>query len=58
MKIPIKKYVDDPGLLAEERLKRLDAHHVEETTWMVGEIKRLEKLLSECTCVRPKSEDS
>lgn len=37
---PIKKYVDDPSLTWEERYKRLDAHHVEETTVLLGYIKR------------------
>lgn len=42
MKIPIKKYVDDPSLTWEERYARLDAHHLEETQWMMNRIKELE----------------
>jgi len=45
MKIPIKKYVDDPSLSWEERYKRLDAHHCEETAWMIGRIKELENAI-------------
>ena len=47
MKIPIKKYVDDPTLTWEERYKRLDTHHQEETKWMIDEIRRLEDALSD-----------
>jgi hypothetical protein len=45
MKIPIKKYIDDLSLSWEERYKRLENHHMEETAWMIKEIKRLEKLI-------------
>lgn len=31
----IKKYVDDPSLTWEERYKRLEEHHIEETTALV-----------------------
>lgn len=34
MKIPIKKYEDDPSLSWEERYKRLEAHHLEETSFI------------------------
>lgn len=43
MKIPIKKYVDDPSLSWEERYRRLDAHHVEETQFLIKYIAELEK---------------
>lgn len=43
MKIPIKRFVDDPSLPWEERFKRLLAHHEEETKWMFEELKRLEQ---------------
>ncbi len=46
MKIPIKKYVDDPSLSWEERYKRLEAHHTEETQWMYAELKRKHMALS------------
>lgn len=41
MKIPIKKYEDNPTLSWEERYKKLDAHHLEETAWMIERIKTL-----------------
>lgn len=43
MKIPIKKYVMDESLSWEERYKKLEAHHLEETTWLIAEVKRLEE---------------
>ncbi len=42
MKFPFKKYVDDPSLSWEERYKRLEAHHVEETTFLIARIEKLE----------------
>jgi hypothetical protein len=42
MKIPIKRYIDDPTLPWEERYRRLEAHHEEETRWLIAEVKRLE----------------
>lgn len=45
MKIPIKKYVMDPKLTWEERYKQLEAHHLEETGWMINEIRHLEEKL-------------
>lgn len=44
MKIPIKKYVDDPTLSWEERYRRLEAHHKEETEWLIAETVRLVEL--------------
>ncbi len=43
MKIPIKKYVMNEALSWEERYRKLEAHHLEEMTWMIAEIKRLEQ---------------
>lgn len=40
MKIPIKKYVMDESLSWEERYAQLDAHHCEETKWLIAEAKR------------------
>lgn len=45
MKIPIKKYVDNPSLSWEERYKKLLAHHEEESKWMFAELQRMEKEL-------------
>lgn len=47
MKIPIKKYQMDPKLSWEERYKQLEAHHVEETQWLITYIKQLESILRE-----------
>ena len=41
-KIPIKRYVDDEALTWEERFRRLEAHHTEETRVLITEIERLE----------------
>lgn len=41
-KIPIKKYIDDPSLTWEERYKVLEAHHLEETTFLIKRIEELE----------------
>jgi hypothetical protein len=45
MKIPIRRHVDDPTLPWEERYRRLEAHHLEETAWLIGEVRRLEELV-------------
>lgn len=52
MKIPIKRYVDDPSLSWEERYARLSAHHVEETAWLVSRAEALQKELEECRAER------
>jgi hypothetical protein len=43
MKIPIKKYVMDETLSWEERYRQLEAHHLEETQWLLAEIERIKK---------------
>lgn len=45
MKIPIKKYQMNPSLSWEERYRQLEAHHTEETQWLIGYIKRLESTI-------------
>jgi len=45
MKIPIKKYKMDESLSWEERYKQLEAHHKEETEWMMGKINELRELV-------------
>lgn len=45
IRIPIKKYVIDESLSWEERYKRLEAHHTEETSWMFAELKKREKIV-------------
>lgn len=47
MKLNIKKYVDDNTLSWEERYKKLEAHHIEETTELLKQIKYLEEELCE-----------
>jgi hypothetical protein len=42
-KIEIQKYTDDPSLSWEERYKRLESHHLEETQFLIKEIEKLEK---------------
>ena len=41
-RIPIKKYEDDPSLPWPERYRRLEAHHLEETTFLIARIGELE----------------
>lgn len=45
MKIPIKRYEDDPTLPWTERYAKLLAHHEEETKFLIGVIKRVERLI-------------
>ena len=51
MRIPIKKYVMDESLSWKERYKQLEAHHKEETEYMITRIKELE-VAFESTCKR------
>lgn len=44
-KMKIKKYSDDPTLTWEERYKRLEAHHLEETRELIQVIQELESEL-------------
>jgi hypothetical protein len=41
-RIPIKKYVLDESLSWEERYKKLEAHHKEETEFLIKRIEELE----------------
>lgn len=43
VRVPIKKYVMDESLSWEERYKKLEAHHLEEVTWLIEEVKRLRR---------------
>lgn len=43
MKIPIKKYVMDESLSGENRYRQLEAHHKEETEWLIERIEQLEE---------------
>ena len=42
-RIPIKKYTMDETIAWEERYHRLDAHHREETQFLITRIEELEK---------------
>ena len=44
-KMKIKKYSDDATLTWEERYKKLEAHHLEETHELIGVIQQLESEL-------------
>jgi len=46
VKIPVKHYSMDESASWQERHRQLEAHHQEETTWLIAEVKRLE---AECT---------
>ena len=46
-RMQIKKYVDDSSLTWEERYKRLEAHHIEETKELIERIDELEKWLED-----------
>ncbi len=37
--IKVKKYVDDQSLSWEERYKRLEKHHLEETNFLIDKIR-------------------
>jgi hypothetical protein len=45
VKVQVKKYVMDETLSWEERYRKLEQHHLEETSWLVKEIERLQKQL-------------
>jgi len=48
-RIPIKRFVDDDSLPWEERFRRLEFHHTEETKFLIERIEELEGSL-ECSC--------
>lgn len=41
--IKVKRYVDDESLSWEERYKKLEAHHVEETTFLINKLREIVK---------------
>lgn len=41
MKVPIKRWVDDPALPIHSRFKVLVDHHKEETGWLISELERI-----------------
>jgi len=45
LRIPIKKYVMDETKDWEGRYKDLEAHHKEETEWLIEEVKNLREII-------------
>ena len=43
--IKVKKFVDDQSLSWEERYKRLEKHHLEETNFLIDKIREVIKEL-------------
>jgi len=41
--IKVKRYKMDESLSWEERYKQLEQHHIEETTFLIDEIRKLDK---------------
>lgn len=39
--IKVKRYVDDTSLSWEERYKRLEQHHMEETTFLINKVRQM-----------------
>jgi len=39
--IKVRKYVDDESLSIEERFKKLQEHHIEETSFLINKIRDL-----------------
>lgn len=46
--IKIKKYKDDDTLTWEERYKRLEQHHIEETNFLIGKVREIVKKFILC----------
>lgn len=43
--IKVKRHVDNPSLTPEERLRALEKHHLEETNFLIAEVRHLASLL-------------
>ena len=43
--IKVEKYKDDSGLTWEERYRRLEQHHIEETKFLIDKIRNIVKTL-------------
>lgn len=43
-KVKTKRYIDDESLTWEERYKRLEKHHLEETKELIKTIEEIERL--------------
>jgi len=42
--IKVKRYKDDESLSWEERYKRLNEHHIDETTFLINKVRELVSL--------------
>lgn len=45
--IEVPRYEDDPSLSWEERYQNLERHHIQETTFLINEVRKLAKELEE-----------
>ncbi len=45
--IKVPRYEDDPNLPWEERYRRLEEHHIAETTFLIAEVRKLAKRLDD-----------
>ena len=52
--IKVPRYEDDPQLPWEERYQKLEAHHIQETTFLIEEVRRLARQL-EAAQTRPET---
>ena len=43
--IKVKRYVDDESLSWEERYRRLEKHHLEETSFLIDKVREIVKEL-------------
>lgn len=43
--IKVRRHVDNPYLPLDERFKRLEQHHIEETTFLIEEVRKLALIL-------------
>lgn len=45
--IKVPRYEDDPNLSWPERYERLEKHHIQETTFLIEEVRTLARLLDQ-----------
>jgi len=45
--IKVRQYKDDQSLSWEERYKRLDEHHIEETTFLINKVRELVSMIKD-----------
>ncbi len=51
--IKVKKHKDDPSKTWEERYRALEEHHIQETTFLIDEVRKLAAEMDEA--LRPKT---